>query len=51
MLIQTIYTPDFPVQYRIATYSLDADDNGIVFQFNCGVHRSPAGRLRSKQRL
>ena len=51
MPIQTIYKPDLPVQYRIATYSLNADDNGTEFQFNCGFHRSSAGRLQSKQRL
>ena len=51
MPIQTIYKPDLPVQYRIATYSLNADDNGTEIQFNCGLHRPPADRLRSKQRL
>ena len=48
MPIQTIYKPDFPVQYRIATYSLNADDNGTEIQFNCGCHSSLSGRLRSK---
>ena len=51
MPIQTIYRPDFPVQYRTAIYSLKADENGKKIQFNCGCHRSLAGRLRSKQRL
>jgi len=37
MPIQTLYKPDFPVQYRIATYTLNPGDNGTEIQFNASA--------------